>query len=124
MRVIAPTGDENRYGAWQWKCSVKGAASGKLAGKRVAIKDNISVAGMPMLNGSALYEGFIADEDATVVTRVLDAGGEVVGKAVCENFCYSGGSHTSASGPVRKPAQPRLHDRRLVERLRRIDSDG
>lgn len=101
-----PTGDENRYGAWQWKCSIKGAASGKLVGKRVAIKDNISVAGMPMLNGSALYEGFIADEDATVVTRVLDAGGEVVGKAVCENFCYSGGSHTSASGPVRNPRAP------------------
>lgn len=101
-----PTGDENRYGAWQWKCSIKGAKSGKLAGKRVAIKDNIGVAGMPMLNGSALYEGFVADEDATVVTRVLDAGGEVLGKAVCENFCYSGGSHTSASGPVRNPRNP------------------
>lgn len=101
-----PSGDENRYGAWQWKCQVKGAATGKLAGKRIAIKDNIGVAGMPMLNGSALYEGYVADEDATVVTRVLDAGGEVLGKAVCENFCYSGGSHTSASGPVRNPHNP------------------
>jgi amidase len=98
-----PSGDENRYGAWAWKCQVKGTESGKLAGKRIVIKDNIGVAGMPMLNGSALYEGYIADEDATVVTRVLDAGGEVSGKAVCENFCYSGGSHTSASGPVRNP---------------------
>ena len=50
-----PSGDENRYGAWQWKCQVKGAATGKLAGKRVVIMDNIGVAGMPMLNGSTLY---------------------------------------------------------------------
>jgi len=41
--------------------------------------------------------------DATVVTRVLDAGGTIVGKAVCESFCLSGGSHTSQSGPVHNP---------------------
>jgi amidase len=101
-----PSGDENRYGAWAWKCQVKGAASGKLAGKRVAIKDNIGVAGMPMLIGTALYQGYVPDEDATVVTRVLDAGGDVLGKAECENYCFSGGSHTSVSGPVRNPHNP------------------
>lgn len=98
-----PGGDENRFNAWAWKSSVKGAPSGKLAGKRVVVKDNIGVAGMPMLNGSKVFEGFVPDEDATVVTRVLDAGAEIVGKAVCENFCFSGGSHTAASGPVRNP---------------------
>ena len=41
--------------------------------------------------------------DATVVTRILDAGGEIVGKAVCENFSTSGGSHTCASGPIHNP---------------------
>ena len=30
----------------------------------------------------------------------------IVGKGVCENFCFSGGSHTSASGPVRNPHNP------------------
>jgi amidase len=38
--------------------------------------------------------------DATVATRILDAGGTILGKAVCEYFCFSGGSHTSTSGPV------------------------
>jgi Asp-tRNA(Asn)/Glu-tRNA(Gln) amidotransferase A subunit family amidase len=33
------------------------------------------------------------------VTRILDAGGEIVGKAVCEHLCFSGGSHTSDTGP-------------------------
>jgi len=29
--------------------------------------------------------------------------GTIAGKAVCEYFCFSGGSHTSASGPVHNP---------------------
>jgi len=35
--------------------------------------------------------------------RILDAGGTIVGKAHCENFCLSGGSHTNATGPVHNP---------------------
>ncbi len=101
-----PGDDENRLNAWYWKASIKGAQSGKLSGKTVVVKDNICVAGIPMMNGSKVIEGFVPDEDATVVTRVLDAGGEILGKAVCENFCYSGGSHTSATGPVCNPHDP------------------
>ena len=56
-----------------------------------------------MMNGSRLMEGYIPDVDATVVTRILDAGGRILGKAVCENMCLSGGSFTSASGPVLNP---------------------
>lgn len=41
--------------------------------------------------------------DATLVTRILDAGGTIVGKAHCEYFCVSGGSHTNATGPVHNP---------------------
>ena len=98
-----PDAGENPLNAWCWKASIKGAVSGKLAGKKLVVKDNIGVAGIPMTNGSKVFDGFIPDEDATVVTRVLDAGGEILGKAVCENFCFSGGSHTSATGPVLNP---------------------
>ena len=35
-----------------------------------------TVAGLPMMNGSATVEGFLPLRDATVVTRVLDAGGD------------------------------------------------
>ncbi|MBM3299570.1 MAG: amidase, partial [Deltaproteobacteria bacterium] len=98
-----PAQSENPLNAWYWKCSIKGASSGKLAGKKVALKDNICLAGIPMMNGSALLEGFVPDVDATLVTRILDAGGEIVGKAVCEDLCFSGGSFTSATGPVLNP---------------------
>lgn len=98
-----PTPEENPCNAWYVKCDIKGASSGKLAGKRVAIKDNIMVAGVPMMNGSSILEGYIPDMDATVVARILDAGGEVAGKAQCENLCMSAGSHTGAKGPVLNP---------------------
>lgn len=97
---------ENTHNAWYYKALIEGAPAGKLNGKRIVIKDNISVAGVPMMNGSKVWEGFTPEEDATVVTRVLDAGGTIVGKAVCENLCFSGGSHTSATGPVRNPHNP------------------
>ncbi len=101
-----PAPQENPLNAWYWRCSIKGADGGKLAGKKVAVKDNVCVAGVPMMNGSSVLEGFVPDIDATVVTRVLDAGGEVVGKTVCEHLCYSGGSHTSDTGPVLNPHDP------------------
>ena len=50
--------------------------------------------------------GYVPDLDATVATRVLDAGGRIVGKAHCEYFCFSGSSHTNAAGPVRNPRNP------------------
>jgi amidase len=99
-----PTPEENPHNAWAWRCSVKGAATGKLKGRTVALKDNISLAGIPLRNGAAVLAGFVPNEDATVVTRILDAGGEITGKAVCENFCFSGGSHTSDGNPVFNPA--------------------
>src|SRR2546425_967765 len=102
-----PPASENRLNAWYWKCSIKGAPSGTLAGKRVAIKDNVCVAGIPMMNGSNVLEGFVPDVDATVVTRILDAAGEIAGKAVCEHLCFSGGSHTSDTGPVLNPHNPK-----------------
>jgi amidase len=98
-----PAPEENRLGAWYVKTEIAGAPSGKLAGKRVALKDNICLAGVPMMNGASTLEGYVPEIDATVVTRILDAGGTIAGKTVCEYFCFSGGSHTSASGPVHNP---------------------
>lgn len=98
-----PAPEDNPLNAWYWRCEIKGAPEGKLAGKRIAIKDNTCVAGVPMMNGSATLEGYVPEVDATVVARILEAGGEIVGKAVCEDLCFSGGSHTPATGPILNP---------------------
>lgn len=98
-----PQPAENPMNAWYVKAEVRGAPRGPLAGKKVVLKDNICLAGVPMMNGASTLEGYVPDVDATVVTRILDAGGTIVGKAHCEYFCLSGGSHTNATGPVHNP---------------------
>ena len=98
-----PTKEENPHNAWYWKSEITGASEGKLSNKTIAIKDNVMVAGVPMMNGASTLEGFVPDVDATIVTRILDAGGKILGKATCEYFCLSGGSHTSSPAPVVNP---------------------
>ena len=98
-----PPPEHNRFNEWSWKVHIPGAPVGPLAGKRIAVKDNVCVAGVPMGNGSPLLDDYIPEADATVVTRVLDAGATIVGKAACENLCLSGASHTSRHGAVRNP---------------------
>src|SRR5689334_2813094 len=100
---VRPPAAENKHNAWYVKTTVPGAASGKLKGKTVVLKDNVMLAGVPMMNGAATLEGYIPDIDATIVQRMLDAGATIVGKAHCEYFCMSGGSHTGATGPVHNP---------------------
>ncbi len=98
-----PGAAENKLNAWAVKSEVRGAAHGPLSGKRIVLKDNVCLAGVPMMNGSSTLEGYVPDVDATIVTRILDAGGTIVGKAHCEHFCLSGGSHTNSTGPVHNP---------------------
>lgn len=98
-----PTASEDPLNAWSVKSTIQGASQGRLAGRTVAIKDNIAVAGLPMMNGASVLADYVPEIDATVVTRVLDAGATILGKAQCECYCLSGGSHTGAQGPVHNP---------------------
>ena len=98
-----PAAADNPLNAWYVQTAVKGAPDGKLKGKTVALKDNIMLAGVPMMCGSSTLEGYVPEIDATIVERILDAGGEIKGKAHCEFFCLSGSSHTNSTGPVHNP---------------------
>jgi amidase len=104
-----PKPEEDPLNAWMWKCQIKGAADGLLAGKTVSYKDHIAVAGMPMSFGCFALDGFIPDFDATVVTRVLQAGGTIIGKNVMNGL--SGGFGTGgAIGDYGRPLNPHNHD--------------
>lgn len=98
-----PGAEENLHNVLYVKTTIKGAASGKLKGKTVALKDNVMLAGVPMMCSSATLEGFVPDIDATIVTRLVDAGAEIAGKAHCAALCMSDGSHTNATGAVNNP---------------------
>ena len=76
-----------------------------------------------MMNGSSIMEGYTPEIDATIVTRILQAGATIAGKAHCENFCLSGGSHTNAAGPVHNPGNGDT-GRRFLQRLGRPGGGG
>jgi amidase len=96
-----PVGGENR----RMGGAGSGAAEGPLAGRTVRVKDNVCAAGVPMLNGSPIMEGYVPREDATVVTRLLDAGAHIVGKTAVPAFCFDGGGLTGYPDP--QPTNPR-----------------
>ncbi|MDQ1012145.1 amidase [Streptomyces sp. V4I23] len=98
-----PSESDNPFGAWYVRTEITATDDGPLAGVRIAVKDNVAVAGVPMMNGSKSVEGFVPRRDATVVSRLLEAGATIVGKSVCEDLCFSGSSFTSATGPVHNP---------------------
>lgn len=81
-----PTADSDPYRAWLWHCRFGGRDEGVLARRRVSFKDHISVAGIPQSFTSTLLDGFVPDIDATIVTRTLDAGGEIIGKNMMSGF--------------------------------------
>ena len=97
--------EKNTHGAWAWRCSIKDSQpnDGRLAGKTVVLKDIISVKDVPMLMGTEFVTGFVPNMDATVTTRVLEAGAHLLGKSVCENLCHSATSHSAPTGVVENP---------------------
>ncbi|KAF2756460.1 amidase signature enzyme [Pseudovirgaria hyperparasitica] len=105
QHVRLPNPEKNTLGAWAWKCEIidQRGPNGDLSGKSVALKDNIAVKNVPMLMGTDMVKGYVPAIDATVVTRILEAGGRITGKAVCENLCHSATSSSAATGPVHNP---------------------
>jgi amidase len=82
------------------------AMAGPLAGNRLAVKDNIAVAGVPTAIGSGL-PGFIGDADAMIVARAAGAGAVLRLKAQCEAFLLGANSYSSQPAPVRNPLDSR-----------------
>ena len=98
-----PSRADDPFNAIVRRCRVTGANSGRLAGRKVGVKDNVCVAGIPMTCGSLVMKGFVPDIDATVVTRLLDAGAEITAVVNMDDFAFSGAGDTSAYGPTLNP---------------------
>ncbi|WP_436933823.1 amidase family protein [Halovenus marina] len=91
--------------AWVTRCDV-GGGTGPLAGYDIALKDNISVAGVSLTCGSEIFDDYVPTKDATVTTRLVDAGARIVGKANMDDLAQAASGELSATGPVRNPRDP------------------
>jgi aspartyl-tRNA(Asn)/glutamyl-tRNA(Gln) amidotransferase subunit A len=84
----------------------RGANRGPLHGIPISLKDLIDVAGEVTTAGSRVLQHNVAAEDATVVTRLRNAGAIFLGKTNLHEFALGTTSEDSAWGPVRHPDDP------------------
>ena len=71
----------------------------------VLVKDQLDTNDMPTTHGFAGFKGFVPHTDATVVTKLRNAGALIIGKASMGEF--ASGYISSASGPIRNAYDPR-----------------
>ena len=99
--------DEARVAAAAVDVSVaRGEDPGALAGVPIALKDNLCTRGVPTTCSSRILDGWRPPYSATVVERIVTAGGIPIGKTNLDEFAMGSSTENSAFGPTRNPHDP------------------
>lgn len=82
---------------------IKSGKAGRLAGKIIGIKSNIHVEGMSCSCASKTLENYRASYDATVVEKIKNENGLIIGMTNMDEFACGSSGETSAFGPTKNP---------------------
>ncbi len=74
-----------------------------LTGIPLAIKDVITVEGVPLTCGSRILDGYVPPYGATVVDRLVSAGAVILGKTNTDEFAMGSSTENSAYFTTRNP---------------------
>ena len=76
---------------------------GSLAGLLIGVKDNICIKNFPTTCGSNILRNFVSPYNATVIEKILQQDGLIIGKTNLDEFAMGSSSEHSCFGPVRNP---------------------
>jgi Asp-tRNA(Asn)/Glu-tRNA(Gln) amidotransferase A subunit family amidase len=105
LAVRRPTAQEDPYRAFIHCFELERRRVGSLAGRAIAVKDAIAITGVPRTRGRV--SGWDEpDHDATVIERVLEAGGRIVGTLAMDAWSASATGEGCEFGVPANPKAP------------------